>query len=243
MLITVISLFVACIILSVGICFVNKNKFSYLFMFMFALIALVCLGVTCTAYNNSFSGYSILLIISVLPIFLTLFGRYEADFSLKKDIKNIEQETIQKTQKPEEIKFIKTCNLLKGLGFFVSTIALAFCGLYLGKETFFGMLFALAFGLSATFLEIVVKKEYKKHRSEFWGIFLDRIFYYLSVGLLISSILLVLLYSINLTSILFVLGSLMYIAYIVIELFAKNSKFNHLTYFVAMFLFFATVLF
>lgn len=65
----IVCMAVAVVALGVGLCFVKTNKVLFPLLFSFLLISLVCLGICATAYKNNFSGFAILLIVSVCPLF------------------------------------------------------------------------------------------------------------------------------------------------------------------------------
>ena len=72
-----ICMFVAAAILAVSVCFSKKNKTLYFLLQTLSLIALVCLGLVAGNYKNNFSGYTIFLILAIIPQFISLFDLSE----------------------------------------------------------------------------------------------------------------------------------------------------------------------
>ncbi len=246
LLIAIICLFVACISVAVGICFVKRNKFVYLILHTSLLILLIVLGLLCITHQETFSGYSILLILSILPLFLTLFDNYETkfkteDFSNGQDFEN-DKELDENNKNVVTFKYF--CNLAKGIGYTLSALALSFCALYLGKETVFGVLLAFAIGLTLTFLSLIIKKNFSfKSIKKFLLKFCEQFSYFFAIGLLFASVMLAFLYSFSIQNILFALGALSYIVHICLEMKFKNSRYNHLIYLFSTLLLFATFFF
>jgi len=243
---SVVCMLVACVALAVGNCFVKQNKiFSYVLKTLM-LIALICLSITCATCKNNFSGFVILLIISITPLFLNI---YEFKQENNKNVEEIEETIETETEKPQK-KVKKSRNLpvnwqkcLTGISYSLSAFCVAFCGLYLGKETAFGFLLGIAIALFLTFLDAIIHKN-KKYESFMHGFvdYLQNFIMFIGIGLLLGQIIPVLLYSTQIKNIMFCLGCLAYSTHIFLTIYLK-SKFDHLAQIVAFFLLISTILF
>lgn len=236
----IISMFVATIILAVGVCFARKNKTLLFLLQTFSLIALLCLGFVSANYKDDFSGYSIFILISIAPQFLSIFDFKEYLNSKKtKQLEMTSTEIDNKLPVKKEKKHTLTNSngiLLQSIALLLSAICIGFCGLYLGLETFYGFLIGLALAFALTFLLLIIKKNI--NLFDLLGYF----FVFLGIGILIGQIVTVLLYSFAITNILFCIGALIYCVYSCLTLFAK-TKFDHLVYFLSMFCLLSTLIF
>lgn len=257
---SVVLMLVACVALSAALCFVKKQSPFFVVLKCFFFTSLICVGVCCASNRNAFNGFSILLILSVLPHFFTLFemksnvnfeknpqnknaeqiGKNEQNFDLI-SAKNEAENDEKNSKKRKKLAFLAPnwTKILKGTAYAVSAFCVAFCALYLGKESPYGFLAGLALGLALAFLHFVIKKQSLLHNP--WG-FCANFLHFLAVGFLVSAILPALLYSFALDNILFSLGCLTYAAHILLETYLPN-KFNHLVLTAAYLLLFATIIF
>lgn len=260
----VICLFVATLILAISSCFVLKNKSLSFLLKVFSIISLTCLAIVCANYKNNFSGYAIFIILACLPQFLTLFdlkGYLEAKKEVLKqadiaksqpkettntDVVNFDsfdineltktEETKKKDKKPNIRLLESNGTLLCSIAFLLTSVCFGLSALYIGKETFYGLLLGVALAFAMTFFMLIRKKENNIYDTI--GLFLI----FLSIGIILGQAVIVLLYSFELTNILFCLGMLVYGAYIVLSLRLK-SRFDNLAYFVAIMLMLVTLLF
>ncbi len=250
--IAMILMLVAVVVLAVGVSLMKKNNALTFLLKTLTLIALVGLGFIVANYKNDFSGFSILVILSALPMFLTAF-----DLKQMVDTKTASsQEEIQEKQTEEQAEnsentieeqpakkkkqvknHLAECktNLLCGIGLFLSSVCLSIATLYIGKETFFGALIGLLIGGAVTFVLLALGKL----KNPF-----DIIFYVLifsSIGLMLSNIVLAFLYSFGTTNIMFALGCLLFGVYVGLQ--TKFNK-NYLTniYYVSMIFFILSIL-
>ncbi len=252
---SVISMLVACVALSVALCFVKKQSPFFVVLKCFFLASLICVGICCASYRNTFNGLSILLFLSVLPLFFTLFelkienkdskfsylqepeNKQDFDFSAENDFENFE--TNSKNGKKRAIFAPNWTKLMSGMAYAVSAFCVAFCALYFGKETFYVFLAGLFLGLALTFLHFLIKK--RSILRDPWGFCADFL-NFLAVGFLLSAILPALLYSFALDNILFSVACVSYAAHLLLETYLPN-KFNHLALTAAYLLLFATIVF
>lgn len=231
----------ASLLLAVGLCFVKNSKTLIFLLQTFFLISLLCFGIVCANFQNNFSGFSVLLFLSIAPQFLNLFDFKSFLDAKRESLEKIANEEIDRSAEVAKKKLsnkllFSNGSLLKSLAFFMSAICIAFCGLYLGIETYFGFLIGLAIALFATFILLAAKK--KINIFDLLSYFLA----FLSVGIVLGQILTVLLYSFALPNILFSVGSLMFCVFVLLSTFLK-SKFDHLAYLSAMILLFFAILF
>ncbi len=211
--------------MAVVVCFVNENKLSYLINNI-GVGLLLCSGLVVATYVNTFSGYTILLLVSVCPLIMTTFkGNYFADEN---------KSNFMTTYLP---------SLIKSAGYLLSAAAIYVAMLYIGKETFYGLLFGVAFALFLTFLNVIVKKRYKKPEiKQFFISFALDFVRFLSVGIILGAVVCALLYSMQLSNILFAVGGVVLCADIVLNNFVEN-RYTHLPKYVAMILILLSMLF
>jgi len=221
---------VAVVILAVGVSLMKKNNALTFLLKTLALIALVGLGFIVANFKDDFSGFSILVILSALPMFL-------ASFDLKQilETKNTEvspgqaenqdiQPPQEQTAKKKKIKknYHAECksNLLCAIGIFLSSVCLSIATLYIGKETFLGAIIGVLIGGAVTLILLALGKI----KNPFDIIFSALIF--VSIGLMASNIVLAFLYSFSTTNIMFSLGCLCFGVYAGLQ--TKFNK-NYLT--------------
>ena len=253
LMIAMICMLVATIVLAVGSCFFNKNKSLTHLLQTFAFIALLCLGLVAANYKNNFSGYSILLILSITPQFLNLFdlkgylkAKQEAMTTEKESEEEqpatpiIEEETTENEEKPakkEKKQHFLHSNgtILQSLSLALSSFCVSFGGLYLGLETFYGFLIGLAVASALTFLVLILKKSLNPY--DLLSYFLT----FLAIGLLIGNMIIVILYSFSLINILYCAGALIFCGYIILNNYVKGN-YDEIIYFIAMFCLICTLI-
>ena len=235
---SLIIIYVASGLLGITTIFIKKKGALYFSISALTIICLVVAGILTANYNNYFGGFSIISIISISPIFLSLFELKPKEI-VEEDIENTTQnfdteiEEINKNNKKKKkekkkYNFPKSFaesegRIFEGVAFLLSSFLFAFAGLYLGKETPFGFLMAIPFaliGLCITFMR-------KNHN------FLDvisNIFCFVSAGFLVGQIITVLIYSFALSNILYAIASLIFASYIIATTFTKERRINILMY-------------
>lgn len=246
-----ICMFVATALLALGVCFSKKNKTLFFLLQTLSLVALVCLELVAGNYKNNFSGYAILIMLAVIPQFISLFDLSEflktktaktnqeiENFSADENVENLETtdlvEDDLKTNKKAKNKvskhyFLNSNGLiLKSVANFMTATCLALAGLYIGMETFLGFLIGVALALVLTFLLLIIKKKINPY--DLLSYFLA----FLSIGLVLGQVITVLLFSFSLINILFSAGAIIFCAYAMLSMFVK-SNFDHLAFFVAFF--------
>ena len=252
LLIALICMFVATAILAGCVCFSRKNKTLLFLLQTLALACLVCLAIVGANYHNNFSGYSIFIILAIIPQFLSLFNLREflktkkesltqtekklAEIEEIEEVADEENNTEQKGKKQNKHLFLNSDGtLVQNSAFLLTSICLAFSALYIGMETFYGFLIGLALACALTCLMAILKKH--KNPFDILSLFLM----FLGIGILLGQILTVLLYATNITNIFFCIGCLVLCAYACLENFLK-SRFDHLALFLAFFCFVATMI-
>ncbi len=237
-----VLMLVATIIIGILLCFVKKESPFFLLLKTLYFVAIVCVGLSCSAVQNQYNGFSILAIISILPLFLTLLTSKEEE-KQKQESQPLPQQQQAGLNNDETISrklenkksTLKT--LLKSASYIASTFCLTFCSLYLGRENFAIFLVGLFIGVALIFLDFIIKKE---EISSIWK-FLEKL-NFLSVGLLVAALLASVSLQFDLTTSLFALGMLAYSAHILLEIYRPN-KFNHLLYGLSMILIFLPLVF
>ena len=230
MIAALVLILVAVVVAAVLLCFIKRTSAFYLPLALTSIVALVCAGLTSASYKNAFDGYSILLIISVLPLFLTIF-----EFkTTNKTADNISQEG-------KKLRFgvFNLDKTIKGFAYCVSAFCIAFYALYLGKETPYSFLIGLFLALACTFLDFIITKN--SLLTNLFGFF-EKFLMFLAASLLVSTILPCLLYSFALQNILFSLACACYASHIILNMYLPN-KFNNLSLFASFLLLFASIVF
>ncbi len=233
--IAMICMLVAVVLLAVGVSLMRKNNGLTFLLKTLTLIAIVILGFIVANYKDDFSGFSILVILSALPMFLASFDLKQI---LEKEEPSLpsENEAIKETpeqEQPSEIQDNTTINkkkknslsdcksnLLCGIGIFLSAVCLSIATLYIGKETFFGAIIGLLIGGAVVFVLLALGKI----KNPFDIIF--NLLIFISIGLMVSNIVLSFLYSFSTTNIMFALGCLLFGVYAGLQ--TKFTK-NYLT--------------
>jgi hypothetical protein len=248
-----ICMSVATLALAVGVCFTNKTTPLSFLLRTLSLVALVCLGIVVGNYKNDFSGYTILLILSVTPQFVSLFDlreylknkkltlenakNEEFEEELDKITEDVDENQNKKRKKENKHYFLNSNgNLLAGISALMSSVCVGFCGIYLGLETFYGFVIGAGVGFALTFLALIINKT--KNPFDILAYFLS----FLAVGIMLGQIVTVLFYATNLTNILYCVGAFCFAIFAFLSSFKRNNYFC-LIYFVAMFCLFATIIF
>lgn len=235
---SLIIIYVASGLLGITTIFIKKKGALYFSISALTIICLVVAGILTANYNNYFGGFSIISIISISPIFLSLFELKPKEI-VEEDIENTTQnfdteiEKINKNNKKKKkekkkYNFPKSFaesegRIFEDVAFLLSSFLFAFAGLYLGKETPFGFLMAIPFaliGLCITFMR-------KNHN--FYDV-ISNIFCFVSAGFLVGQIITVLIYSFALSNILYAIASLIFASYIITTTFTKERRINILMY-------------
>lgn len=243
-----ICMFVATAILAVGTCFTKKNKLLHFVLQTLSLIALLGTGIVTANVNNDFSGYSILIILSVAPQFLNLFNLKDyiddkntpteelADFSESTKEESEESEEKEEPKETLKQKFLKSNGLtLTSFSQFASAICIALAALYLGKESLYSFLIGLAVALALTFVTLAIKENLNLFDL------ISHFLLFFSIGLMLGQIAAVLIYSFDVTNLIFCGGALFFAGFSALKLYVK-SNFDELLYFLAMLCLFATLL-
>lgn len=231
----VICMFVATVALGASLCFVDKSSYFKAAIQIGIYIAIICTILSCMVYANSYGGFSITLIVSVLPMFLTVI-KFPQKQKNDKEITENSNKTAKNTQILENI-----ATILPNLAYPLVAIALSFCALYLGKETPFAILAGIVFGVFLTFLDFIIRKEKFENTKEYFKKFGLKLPIFLAIGLSLSNIVIVLLYSFAIGNIMFALGLLIFAAYLAFSTYF-DTKLNHLAYIMAMFFMFSAIL-
>ena len=251
--IAMICMLVAVVLLAVGVSLMRKNNGLTFLLKTLTLIAIVILGFIVANYKDDFSGFSILVILSALPMFMTAFDLKqfmetknaetpvtdlpgtEADLPAEQPLE-VQDYTPEKKSKTKK-NYLAECksNLLCGIGIFLSAVCISIATLYIGKETFFGAIIGLLLGGAAVFVLLALKKI----NNPFDILF--NLFIFVSIGLMVSNIVLALLYSFSTTNIIFCGGCLLFGVYAGLQ--TKLNK-NYLTpiYYVSAILFILSIL-
>ena len=245
----VVCLFIALVAISAGLCF-KTNSLTKLLLHSALLVATICLGVCSAAYKSKFGGFEILLFVSVVPLFLQICvlqpqnGLHEENVkhnnNLPKNGQNLAENGNLSIKHSSLLDYL--INFVYPTALLASAICIFFCGLYVGKESFYGVLVAIAIALFATFLDAIIKKDYHgKSKKEIVLTYAKNFVLYFSVGFLLSAALLALAYKFSATNILFAVGAVTFAAHNVLERY-KQSKYNHLFLTAAYALMFVAVL-
>lgn len=220
--VAMICILVAVVILAVCVCLMRKNNYLTFLLKTLSIIALVSLGFIVANFKDDFSGYSILVILSVLPMILAAFDLSQL-LGEKKENKEIEPATQTETQenetnevfvdsqeepeaqnKKQNILVQSNGNLFFAIGAFLSAVCISVATLYIGKETYLGALIGLLIGGGATFALLAIKK--LKNPIDI----ISYVLIFCAIGLMLGDIILALLYSFSTSNIMFCLGCLLF---------------------------------
>ncbi|MBR1890689.1 MAG: hypothetical protein IJ817_03290 [Clostridia bacterium] len=229
LLIPIICTVVGTLVFAITSCFTKSGHPLNFLLKVLALACLVGVGLACGNYHNQFGGFTLLSIISILPMFI-------ANYDLKSYLALRQDEETQ--NKPGIVnRFVNSNgNLFFGIGTFLSALCLSFAGLYKGYETFYSFLIGLALGLSMTFLALLLRK--KVTSFDFFGFLLI----YTAGGLLASNILAILLFEMSLANIIVCIGLAILIAHAILRSTTK-IRFFELLYYVGMMFIFSVLVF
>lgn len=141
------------------------------------------------------------------------------------------------------IVYGKYSHLVKGGAVLLSAVCITTAGLFVGKQTAFGVLFGIFFGLMLGFLHLIVKRKQfaSANLKDNFFRFLDTAAPFVAVGLLAGSIFPVLLASVAAASWMFFFGLCANIAFILLQIYCPN-KYNQIALYGAFFLYFIAVL-
>ena len=255
--IAMICMLVAVVLLAVGVSLMRKNNGLTFLLKTLTLIAIVILGFIVANYKDDFSGFSILVILSALPMFMTSFDlkqfmetkstenstadapnaepSAEANLPAEQSLE-AQDYTSEKKSKTKK-NYLAECksNLLCGIGIFLSAVCISIATLYIGKETFFGAVIGVLIGGAVVFVLLALKKI----KNPFDILF--NLLIFVSIGLMVSNIVLALMYSFSTTNIIFCGGCLLFGVYAGLQ--TKLNK-NYLTpvYYVSAILFILSIL-
>ena len=269
---SVIVLFVASAIFIAISSFTKKRGVSFVVFSSLAIISLAVTMILSANYNNNFFGFAIINMISVVPLFLTLF-----DFKEKLDKKQLEyeaqsqnagenaanakensaevsenqsEETVaastDEKKKKKDRKNKKSALLLfsesegrlfESFALFLSAFLVAFSGLYLGKESPFGMLV----GIPAGILGLAVTYLKDRNANIFDGI--SNALSYAGAGMLLGQIVSVIIYGFSASAIVYLIACLALIAYTLACVYTKKRRINVILYLVYLLLAVAIILY
>lgn len=244
---SLIIMFVACVALMVATCFAKKRGIFFYLSSALTLALLIVVNVLSANFENGFNGFSIILIVSIAPLFLILFGykikddleeeneiAEEAQEEVKEEEKEENKEVIKRETKVRKIKQRKSLyelfNLSNGrifetTAFLLTSFLVAFSGLYVGKTSPFGMLLGVPMCIIGICIIYLGDREAN---------ILDVVscaFTYLSVGMLIGQIISALIYGFTLATLFYAIGSLCLASYILTCQYTKERRINIILYF------------
>ena len=264
--VSMICLLVATVALAVGVVLARKNNSLSFLLKTFTLIALVCLGIVVANYKDDFSGFSILVILSILPMFLALVEirppqspenaqnlpseqpkqqdeeQNASEIAEQAETAEETEETQEDTSKKKKKKaktskfFQSNGKLPLAIALFLSAVCLSVSTLYVGKETFLGAILAVAIGIAFTFLMLALKKISNPYDI------LSTFLIFASIGAMVANIIMALLYSISLTNIMFCIGCLLFGIYAGLNIKFSKTYLTLIYYTSTIFLFLAIFL-
>lgn len=251
--VAMICMLVAVVILAVSVSLMKKNSSLTFLLKVLALIALVSLGFIVANYKDNFSGFSILLILGIMPMFLSTFDLKQMLETKKKETAQAqdipaEEEIAEQSENPKEkpkkkgtkthfLNFLvqSNGNILSAIGLFLSAICISISTLYIGKESVLGFGIGLLVGLAVTFVMLSLGKLKNPFDATSFCLFVA------SAGLMLGNIILAFMYSFAITNILFCLGALLFGAYAVLQTKFNKNYFNPI-YYASVILFFLSIL-
>lgn len=223
--------------------FTNKDNWTFLLVKNLTLISLLCFSIAMTSYKNAFSGFSIFLILSIIPMFLeslsselqttTIYGQNKENLNSNTEISS---KNLKNNQNFEKIGLF-----LSKLAYPLSSLCLAISGLYIGKETPFSFLFGIAFAFAMTFIYFIFFKKKIKLNSK--GVeFISTFLVFLGSGFALGCVIPVFLYEISLKTIMFNIGIIVYSLFFFFKRFV-NKKFDYIFYVLGTVLILSSILF
>ena len=233
LLISLIIMFVATGLLTLATIFIKKKGALYFLMTALTLCTIIISQILSANLYNNFNGYTIIMIISTLPLFLILINfKKEENFenssvvsTNEKQVNNAHLEIKEKEKKKKKISLTLAYDesegrIFESIAFFISAFLIAFAGLYLGKVTYFGFLIGIPFAILGICVTGLKKPKFNKLDI------ISTLLTFLAVGMLVGQIVAVLVYSINLCNILYSIGALLFSAYAITSAFTKERRIN-----------------
>ena len=239
LIVSVICLLAATIIFALVGCFVKKSTPAFFILKAASIMSLAFFAMLCANYKQSFDGYSILLILSVFPAFLTLID-LKSYIDQKREQKTSEEifadaNNLPKKQKKDGKLLQSNGQILFGVAALLSAICISVSSLYKGVESVYSFGLGLSIGFALTFLAIIIKKNLPAF--DLLNLFLI----FISVGLLLAQILMVVLYSTALANLIFCAGAVIVCIYNLLKI-KFNGKFLDLIYFLGMICLIASII-
>lgn len=240
---SLIIMFVACGALMVATCFAKKKGIFFYLSSALTLVLLIVVNVLSANYENGFNGFSIILIVSIAPLFLILFG-YKIKDTLEEEneVEEVQEEVkeeenkdvIKRETKVRKIKQRKSLyeifnasngRIFEAIAFLLTSFLVAFSGLYVGKTSPFGILL----GVPMCIIGICII--YLGDREANMLDVLTYAFTYLSVGMLVGQTISALIYGFTLATLFYVIGSLCLASYILACQYTTERRINIILYF------------
>ncbi len=241
---SLIIMFVACVALMVATCFAKKRGIFFYLSSALTLALLIVVNVLSANYENGFNGFSIILIVSIAPLFLILFGykikdtleeENEITEEAQEEVKEEEnKDVIKRETKVRKIKQRKSLyeifnasngRIFEAIAFLLTSFLVAFSGLYVGKTSPFGILL----GVPMCIIGICII--YLGDREANMLDVLTYAFTYLSVGMLVGQTISALIYGFTLATLFYVIGSLCLASYILACQYTTERRINIILYF------------
>lgn len=239
LIISLICLLAATVIFALVSCFVKKNSPAFFLLKAASIMSLAFFAMLCANYKNSFDGYSILLILSVFPAFVTLVD-LKSYIDQKKEEKTAEEifaeeNDLPKKQKKQSRLLQSNGQILFGVAALLSAVCISIASLYKGVESVYSFGLGISIGFSLTFLSIIIKKNLPAFDL------LNFLLIFVSAGLLLAQILMVVLYSTALANLIFCAGAAVICLYNLLKI-KFNGKFLDLIYFLGMICLIASII-
>ena len=240
---SLIIMFVACVALMVATCFAKKRGIFFYLSSALTLALLIVVNVLSANYENGFNGFSIILIVSIAPLFLILFGyKIKDNLEEENEVEEVQEEVkeeenkdvIKRETKVRKIKQRKSLyeifnasngRIFEAIAFLLTSFFVAFSGLYVGKTSPFGMLLGIPMCIIGICIIYLGDREAN---------ILDVVscaFTYLSVGMLVGQIISALIYGFTLATLFYAIGSLCLASYILTCWYTKERRINIILYF------------
>ncbi len=234
---SLIIIYAACAIAGVSTIFIKKKSVLYFSLSALTFILLVVAGILSANYKNNFgSGFAIISIVSIFPLFLSLFEIKPKEIAngenlyLKKEQAEepktaTKNEPLNKKKKFDTSKSFAASEgrIFESVAFLFSSFLLAFAGFYFGKATPFGILMCIPFAIIGIFVTLL------RGNHNFFDI-ISNLLCYLSAGFLFGQIFAILAYSFALSNIFLVLAYLLFCGYILTTTFTKERRINIVMY-------------
>lgn len=267
--VSMICLLVATVALAVGVVLARKNNSLSFLLKTFTLIALVCLGIVVANYKDDFSGFSILVILSILPMFLALVeirppqspentqnlpseqpkqqdeeqnaSEIAEQAETAEETEETQEDTSKKKKKKE--KKTKTSKFFQSNGKLPLAIALFLSAVCLSVSTLYvgKETFLGAILAVAIGIAFTFLMLALKKISNPYDI-LSTFLIFASIGAMVANIIMALLYSISLTNIMFCIGCLLFGIYAGLNIKFSKTYLTLIYYTSTIFLFLAIFL-